>query len=161
MKNLIRKILKEEFDNIDKIVNLLLSPDESNNELAFYLIKYNIIPIENIIKEIIDNFKIKNDEIDDLREKIFNLENDDALEIIDFNNDLISIYLRVFNDYYEEDDSNIYAFNWDIRVLNEHFSDFLWTIDDISNACLEFNYYLDEKVKPSLNNYFKERLENI
>jgi hypothetical protein len=132
MRAIIRKILKEEFEYTDKILDLLLSNDSANNELGFTFIKYNDIPIEPIVDKIINSFRIKNEEINDLQKEIDKLENESGYILFDFSNNWISIEYSVIKDYGDEDyyddddyddeewelDENLanYALSYEIRI---------------------------------------------
>ena len=169
MRNKIKNILKEQYEYIDKITGLLLSDDKTNQELGFYLMKYNDIPMEPVIDELINNFIIKDDEIPKLQENIYNLEPDDFLNMINFMNDWLKIDFTVYadltissgiHDDFEEEDIT-YSFNWEIGIGEDGFNDYHHTMQDISETILNFNYILKHKVKIQFLKYFNQKLNEL
>ena len=55
------KLILENEEYVNKIVNLLSSEDRTNNELGFMLMKYNDIPIEPVVDGVIDNLLINSE----------------------------------------------------------------------------------------------------
>jgi hypothetical protein len=160
MRAIIRKILKEEFEYTDKILDLLLSNDSANNELGFTFIKYNDIPIEPIVDKIINSFRIKNEEINDLQKEIDILENDSGYILFEFSNSWISIEYSVVKDY---DDENLdeFALLYEMRIDDQEIfiSDYKKVTQSILDTIPTINFILEKKIKPKLLKYFNKKVK--
>jgi hypothetical protein len=179
MRAIIRKILKEEFEYTDEILDLLLSPDSSNNELGFTFIKYNDIPIEPIVDKIINSFRIKNEEINDLQKEIDKLENESGYILFEFSNNWISIEYSVIKDYgdedyYDDDDyddedwglnENLanYTLSYEIRIGDQEkfngFSDYEVVTQSILDIITIINFILEKQIKPRILKYFNKKVK--
>jgi len=178
MRAIIRKILKEEFEYTDKILDLLLSNDSSNNELGFTFIKYNDIPIEPIVDKIINSFRIKNEEINDLQKEIDVLENNSGYILFEFSNSWISIEYSVVKDYGDEDyydddyddedweldeNSANYTLSYEIRIGDQKkfngMSDYKETTKSILDTIPIVNFILEKQIKPRILKYFNKKVK--
>ena len=178
MRAIIRKILKEEFEYTDKILDLLLSNDSANNELGFTFIKYNDIPIEPIVDKIINSFRIKNEEINDLQKEIDILENNSGYILFEFSNSWISIEYSVVKDYGDEDyyyddyddedweldeNSANYTLSYEIRIGDQKkfngMSDYKETTKSILDTIPIVNFILEKQIKPRILKYFNKKVK--